>query len=355
MTDSNTATDGPLTSIPNMDGTILEVRNLTKYFPIKRGLLKREVGSVKAVDDVSFNIREGETLGLVGESGCGKTTTGRCIIRLYKPTGGTVTFDGTDVTALKGTQLRQMRRQMQVIFQDPYSSLNPRINCGNIIGEPLVIHKLVKSKSELRERVSNLLTTVGLNPYMADRFPHEFSGGQRQRIGIARALAVRPEFIMCDEPISALDVSIQAQVINLLEELQEQFALTYLFIAHDLSVVRHISDRIGVMYLGHLVEVADRNELYDNPLHPYTKALLSAVPIPDPIIEAQRERVILTGDIPSPLHPPTGCVFHTRCPVAIDDCSAPIPSLIEQGAQNGAGIPALREVSPNHWVACVRV
>ena len=335
---------------------LVDVKNLQMYFPVTSGVVfQKKVADVKAVDDVTFHINRGETFGLVGESGCGKTTTGRCIIRLYQPTGGTVTFDGTDVTALKCAQLRQMRRQMQVIFQDPYSSLNPRINCGNIIGEPLVIHKLVKSKAELRERVSNLLTTVGLNPYMADRFPHEFSGGQRQRIGIARALAVRPEFIMCDEPISALDVSIQAQVINLLEELQEQFALTYLFIAHDLSVVRHISDRIGVMYLGHLVEVADRNELYDNPLHPYTKALLSAVPIPDPIIEQQRERVILTGDIPSPLRPPSGCVFHTRCPVAIDDCSAPTPSLIEQGAQNQGGIPELREVSPNHWVACVRV
>jgi oligopeptide transport system ATP-binding protein len=335
---------------------LVEVKNLKMYFPVTSGIIfQKVVANVKAVDDVSFHVNKRETFGLVGESGCGKTTTGRCIIRLYKPTGGTVSFNGVDVTKLEGARLRQMRRQMQVIFQDPYSSLNPRINCGNIIGEPLVIHKLVKSKSELRERVSNLLTTVGLNPYMADRFPHEFSGGQRQRIGIARALAVRPEFIMCDEPISALDVSIQAQVINLLEELQEQFGLTYLFIAHDLSVVRHISDRIGVMYLGHLVEVADRNELYENPLHPYTKALLSAVPIPDPVIESQRERVILTGDIPSPLRPPSGCVFHTRCPVAIDDCSAPTAPLVEQGSQDEAGIPQLREVAPNHWVACVRV
>lgn len=338
------------------NNVLVEVENLQMYFPVTSGIIfQKHVADVKAVDDISFHINRRETFGLVGESGCGKTTTGRCIIRLYKPTGGKVKFNGVDVTTLGGKQLRQMRRQMQVIFQDPYSSLNPRINCGNIIGEPLVIHKLVKSKSELRERVSDLLNTVGLNPYMADRFPHEFSGGQRQRIGIARALAVRPEFIMCDEPISALDVSIQAQVINLLEELQEQFGLTYLFIAHDLSVVRHISDRIGVMYLGHLVEVANRTELYENPLHPYTRALLSAVPIPDPVIEANRERVILQGDIPSPLRPPSGCVFHTRCPVAIDDCSTPTSNLISQGTQTSTGIPELREVAPQHWVACIRV
>jgi oligopeptide transport system ATP-binding protein len=242
---------------------------------------------------------------------------------------------------MNAQQVRAMRRRMQIIFQDPYSSLNPRMTTGNIVGEPLIVHKLVKSKQEYRQRVAELLTMAGLNPYMADRFPHEFSGGQRQRIGIARALATQPEFIMADEPVSALDVSIQAQIINLLEDLQGQFGLTYLFIAHDLSVVRHISDRVAVMYLGHMVEIAERSELYANPLHPYTKALLSAVPVPDPVVEAQRERIILTGDVPSPLRPPPGCVFHTRCPIMIEDCKA--------------AVPELREISPNHWVACIRV
>jgi oligopeptide transport system ATP-binding protein len=321
---------------------LLEVNNLKMYFPVTSGIIfQRAVAHIKAVDDLSFFVRRGETLGLVGESGCGKTTTGRCILQLYKPTGGQILFEGRDLNALSTRQMRQMRRQMQVIFQDPFSSLNPRMTAGNIIGEPLIVHGLVKSKAEYRDRVSELLQNVGLNPYMADRFPHEFSGGQRQRIGVARALSVDPTFIVCDEPVSALDVSIQAQIINLLEDLQEQFNLTYLFIAHDLSVVRHISDRVAVMYLGRMVEIADRNEIYRNPLHPYTKALLSAVPIPDPVIDSQRERIILTGEVPSPLNPPSGCVFHPRCPIAIDDCSQTIPEL--------------REVEPDHWASCLRV
>ena len=322
------------------EDTILEVKNLKMYFPVGSGFLSRKpVGYVKAVDDVSFTVKRGETLGLVGESGCGKTTTGRCILQLYKPTAGQVIFDGQDLTSMNTKTMRGMRREMQVIFQDPYSSLNPRMTAGNIIGEPLIVHGLVANKTEYRDKVADLLTNVGLNPYMADRFPHEFSGGQRQRIGVARALSVSPKFIVADEPVSALDVSIQAQIINLLEDLQEQFNLTYLFIAHDLSVVRHISDRVGVMYLGHLVEMAERNEIYRNPIHPYTKALLSAVPIPDPVLDAQRERVLLTGEVPSPLNPPSGCVFHPRCPVANDTCSQILPEL--------------REVETNHHSACI--
>ena len=325
----------------NGNEVLLEVRNLKMYFPVTSGIiLARKVADVKAVDDVSFTISRGETLGLVGESGCGKTTTGRTVLQLYKPTSGEVIFEGQNLAELDKSEMRAMRRKMQLIFQDPYGSLNPRMSLGDIVGEPLTVHKLTNTKGEYRDRISELLLVVGLNPAMADRYPHEFSGGQRQRIGIARALAVSPTFIVCDEPVSALDVSIQAQVINLLEELQEQFGLTYLFIAHDLSVVRHISDRVAVMYLGHIVEVADRQELYDNPLHPYTKALLSAVPIPDPIIEAQRERLILTGDVPSPMNPPEGCVFHPRCPIAIDDCKLEMPEL--------------REVTKDHWVACIR-
>ena len=325
---------------PQNDDIILEVKNLKMYFPVGGGFLSRKpVGYVKAVDDLSFVVKRGETLGLVGESGCGKTTTGRCILQLYKPTAGQIIFNGEDLTKLNSKKMRAKRREMQVIFQDPYSSLNPRMTAGNIIGEPLIVHGLVKGKQEYREKVSELLTNVGLNPYMADRFPHEFSGGQRQRIGVARALSVSPSFIVADEPVSALDVSIQAQIINLLEDLQERFNLTYLFIAHDLSVVRHISDRVGVMYLGHLVEMADRNEIYRNPLHPYTKALLSAVPIPDPVLDAQRERVMLSGEVPSPLNPPSGCVFHPRCPVVSDDCSRVLPEL--------------REVEPDHDVACI--
>jgi len=319
---------------------ILEVKNLKMHFPVGSGFLSRKpVGYVKAVDDVSFTVKRGETLGLVGESGCGKTTTGRAILQLYKPTAGQVIFDGQDLTSMNTKTMRGMRREMQVIFQDPYSSLNPRMTAGNIIGEPLIVHGLVANKTEYRDKVADLLTNVGLNPYMADRFPHEFSGGQRQRIGVARALSVSPKFIVADEPVSALDVSIQAQIINLLEDLQEQFNLTYLFIAHDLSVVRHISDRVGVMYLGHMVEMAERNEIYRNPIHPYTKALLSAVPIPDPVLDAQRERVLLTGEVPSPLNPPSGCVFHPRCPVANDTCSQILPEL--------------REVETNHYSACI--
>ncbi|MCH8061562.1 MAG: dipeptide ABC transporter ATP-binding protein [Chloroflexi bacterium] len=322
--------------------TLLEVKNLKMYFPVTSGIIfQRTIAEVKAVDDVTFTIKRGETLGLVGESGCGKTTTGRCILQLYKSTAGEIIFEGQNLNNLDNRSMREMRKKIQVIFQDPYGSLNPRMTCGDIVGEPLIVHKLTSGKGEFRDKVSDLLQTVGLNPYMADRYPHEFSGGQRQRIGIARALAVNPSFIVCDEPVSALDVSIQAQVINLLEDLQDQFGLTYLFIAHDLSVVRHISNRIAVMYLGHIVEIADRIELYQNPLHPYTKALLSAVPIPDPVVEAQRERIILTGDVPSPMNPPQGCVFHTRCPVAIEDCQLEMPEL--------------QEVAPDHWVACIRV
>ncbi|MEE2884292.1 MAG: dipeptide ABC transporter ATP-binding protein [Chloroflexota bacterium] len=330
----------PVSEVKTGDN-LLEVKDLKMYFPVTSGIiLQKKIADVKAVDGVTFNIKKGETLGLVGESGCGKTTTGRAILQLYKPTAGSIMFEGKDLTALSGKEMRAMRRQIQVIFQDPYGSLNPRMTCGDIVGEPLTVHKLTDNKADYRARVEYLLDTVGLNPYMADRYPHEFSGGQRQRIGIARALAVEPKFIVCDEPVSALDVSIQAQVINLLEDLQSKFNLTYLFIAHDLSVVRHISDRVAVMYLGHIVELADRNELYDNPLHPYTRALLSAVPIPDPIVEAGRERIILTGDVPSPMDPPPGCVFHTRCPIAIDDCQAEMPQL--------------REVTPGHWVSCIR-
>ena len=320
---------------------LLEVKNLKMHFPVTAGIIfQRAVAHIKAVDGVSFFVRRGETLGLVGESGCGKTTTGRCILQLYRPTDGQVIFDGQELTGLSTRQMRTMRRRMQVIFQDPYSSLNPRMTAGNIIGEPLIVHGLVNSKDEYKDRVAELLQNVGLNPYMADRFPHEFSGGQRQRIGVARALSVDPSFIVCDEPVSALDVSIQAQIVNLLEDLQERFDLTYLFIAHDLSVVRHISNRVAVMYLGHIVEIADRNEIYRSPLHPYTRALLSAVPIPDPIIDAQRERILLSGEVPSPLNPPSGCVFHPRCPIAIDSCSEVTPEL--------------REVDSNHWAACIR-
>jgi oligopeptide transport system ATP-binding protein len=324
---------------PSANGQhLLDVRGLKKYFPITQGILiQRKVADVKAVDGVSFFVNEGETLGLVGESGCGKSTTGRTILQLYKPTEGEVLFRGRDLAKLSGEELRKMRADMQMIFQDPYASLNPRMTVGDIIAEPLEVHNIAKGK-EKKERVQELLQVVGLNPYFINRYPHEFSGGQRQRIGIARALAVNPDFIVCDEPISALDVSIQAQVINLLEELQEKFHLTYLFIAHDLSVVRHISDRVAVMYLGKIMELTDRKALYENPLHPYTRALLSAVPIPDPIIEEKRERIILVGDVPSPIKPPSGCRFHTRCPLAI-----PICKQVE---------PEWRDVGNNHFVAC---
>jgi oligopeptide transport system ATP-binding protein len=320
------------------DEVLLRVDNLVKHFPITRGILvQRQVGAVHAVDGITFDIHRGETLGLVGESGCGKSTTGRTILQLYRPTSGSVQFGDVDLVQLKGEDLRKTRRKMQMIFQDPYASLNPRMTVGEIVGEPLVVHKIASQK-EINERVANLLELVGLNPSFANRYPHEFSGGQRQRIGVARALALQPSFIVCDEPISALDVSIQAQVVNLLEDLQKQFNLTYLFIAHDLSMVRHISDRVAVMYLGVIVELADRNELYDNPLHPYTQALLSAVPIPDPIIEEKRERTILTGDVPSPVNPPSGCRFRTRCPIAEAICAETRPDW--------------REMRPGHYVAC---
>ncbi|MBG94256.1 MAG: peptide ABC transporter substrate-binding protein [Chloroflexi bacterium] len=334
---------------------LLEVSNMKMYFPVTAGMIwKKKVADIKALDGVSFEVKRGETLGLVGESGCGKTTTGRCILQLYKPTAGSVKFDGQELTTMNAAGLRAARRRMQIIFQDPYGSLNPRMSAGNIIGEPLLIHKMTQSKAEWRDRVAELLTIVGLNPAMADRFPHEFSGGQRQRIGIARALAVNPDFIVCDEPVSALDVSIQAQVINLMEDLRAQFDLTLLFIAHDLSVVRHISDRIAVMYLGHIVEIAERLELYENPLHPYTQALLSAVPIPDPSVEAARDRTVLQGDVPSPIRPPEGCVFHTRCPIAIDECHQPdVLRTHEMGSPEG--FPGLRDVGNGHQVACIRV
>ena len=317
---------------------LVRVKGLKMYFPITQGIIfQRRVGDIRAVDGISFNVRRRETLGLVGESGCGKSTTGRAILQLYRPTAGDVEFDGQSLVKMKGEPLRRMRRRMQMIFQDPYASLNPRMTVGNIIGEPLDVHNIMSSR-ERRERVQELLQIVGLNPYFVNRYPHEFSGGQRQRIGVARALAVRPEFIVCDEPISALDVSIQAQIINLLEELQEEFGLTYLFIAHDLSVVRHISDRVAVMYLGKLVELTDRATLYENPLHPYTKALLSAVPIPDPVVEDQRRRTILKGEVPSPANPPSGCNFHTRCPSKLPVCDQVDPEW--------------QDVGGGHWVAC---
>lgn len=321
---------------------VLEVRNLKVHFPVTRGLiLQRKVGAVKAVDDVSFAIQAGETLGLVGESGSGKTTIGRAILKLTKLTSGQIMFEGRDLATLGNVQMKKMRQRLGIVFQDPYGALHPRMKAGSIVGEALIVHNLVKSKQEYRERVVHLLETVGLNPDMASRYPHEFSGGQRQRIGVARAIAAHPSVIVLDEPVSALDVSIQAQIINLLEDLQAEFNLAYLFIAHDLSVVRHISDRIAVMYLGKIVEIASREELYENPLHPYTRALLSAVPIPDPIFDRRRERTVLRGDIPSPLNPPSGCVFHTRCPIATEECSGDVPEL--------------REIEPGHWVACIKV
>jgi peptide/nickel transport system ATP-binding protein/oligopeptide transport system ATP-binding protein len=314
---------------------LLEVKNLVKYFPVRSGVLQRTVAAVKAVDGVSFTVKEGETLGLVGESGCGKTTTGRSILRLIEPTSGELYFDGVDVLKLRGSELKNMRRRMQIIFQDPYASLDPRLPVGASIAEGLKIHN-IGSKKERDEIVINNLRKVGMEAYHASRFPHEFSGGQRQRIGIARALSLNPDFIVCDEPISALDVSIQAQVLNLLEDLQNELGLTYLFIAHNLSVVEHISDRVAVMYLGKIVEIAPRDELYRNPLHPYTQALMSAIPMPDPSLK--RKRIILQGDVPSPVNPPSGCHFHPRCPVAIAEC--PLKE------------PPLTEITPGHWAAC---
>ena len=332
-------------SAGRQNNVLLDVRDLKMYFPVTSGILfQRKLADVKAVDGISFAIRQGETLGLVGESGCGKTTAGRCILMLHEPTSGEITFEGHNFIKMKGGEIRRMRRRMQMIFQDPYASLNPRMTVGSTIGEPLVVHGLAGGRKGRRERVQELMRVVGLNPYYTSRYPHEFSGGQRQRIGIARALAVQPSFVVCDEPISALDVSIQAQIINLLEELQDEFNLTYLFIAHDLSVVRHISDRVAVMYLGKLMELADRAELYENALHPYTKALLSAIPIPDPVVEAKRERIILTGDVPSPMRPPPGCVFHTRCPIVVGECRERIPEWRNVGTSR-----------KEHWVACHRV
>ncbi|WP_110516749.1 ABC transporter ATP-binding protein [Herpetosiphon llansteffanensis] len=319
---------------------LLDINGLKMHFPVKsNGLLRRTVGAVKAVDGLSFSVKRGETLGLVGESGCGKSTTGRAILQLHRPTAGTVNFDGKELTKLNGEAMRQMRRKVQIIFQDPYASLNPRMTVGDIVGEPIRVHNLRTGK-EVRTRVEELLRVVGLNPYFINRYPHEFSGGQRQRIGIARALAVEPDFIVCDEPVSALDVSIQAQIINLLQDLQGQFGLTYLFIAHNLSVVKHISDRVAVMYLGKMVELAPSKQLYANPMHPYTQALLSAVPIPDPEVEKQRQRIILQGDVPSPLNPPSGCHFHTRCPIVIDKCKVEDPPFQDYGG--------------GHFVACWR-
>jgi oligopeptide/dipeptide ABC transporter ATP-binding protein len=315
---------------------LLEVRDLVKHYPVSSGFLGRQVGLVRAVDGVSFTIRRGETLGLVGESGCGKTTTGRCILQLERPTSGSVRFEGQELTTLSPAALRAVRRRIQVIFQDPYSSLNPRMTVSQIVGEPLLVHRLVPDAGAQAARVQELLRQVGLLPQHGRRYPHELSGGQRQRVGIARALALEPSLIICDEPVSALDVSIQAQIINLLEDLQRELGLTYLFVAHDLSVVRHISDRVVVMYLGRIVEIADRQALYEAPRHPYTQALLSAVPIPDPVVEAQRERVVLAGEVPSPLHPPHGCAFHPRCPIAVEDCHRIRPDLRDLGAGHQA-------------------
>jgi oligopeptide transport system ATP-binding protein len=316
---------------------ILRVENLKKHFPIMRGMFRRQVGAVKAVDGVSFDVHRGETLGLVGESGCGKSTTGRVILQLYPVTAGNIIFEGQDVTQLRGEALRSIRPRMQMIFQDPHASLNPRMTVGSIVSEPLSEHSVASGK-ERRERVEELLRLVGMDPTFANRYPHEFSGGQRQRIGIARALALNPAFIVCDEPIAALDVSIQAQVVNLLDQLQEELGLTYLFISHDLSMIRHNCDRVAVMYLGKVMELASRGDVYADPLHPYTQALLSAVPIPDPVLEEKRERIILTGDVPNPANPPPGCVFSTRCPIAVERCFHEVPEW--------------RELRPKHGVAC---
>jgi oligopeptide transport system ATP-binding protein len=327
---------------PLLEAPLLEVRGLHMHFPISHGtLLRRQIGEVKAIDGVDFSLRRGETLGLVGESGCGKTTTGRCILQLERPTAGEILYDGVDINALPAGQRRALRRRIQVIFQDPYSSLNPRMKVGDIIGEPIHVHRLVPDAARRVQRVRELLSICGLDPSFADRYPHEMSGGQRQRVGIARALALEPEFIVCDEAVSALDVSIQAQVINLLEDLRERFGLTYLFIAHDLSVVRHLCQRVAVMYLGRIVELASCDELFDNPLHPYTRALLAAVPVPDPTIEAGRAFQPVRGEVPSPISPPNGCVFHPRCPIAVAGCRR--------------ARPELRELRPGHWVACSEV
>ena len=321
---------------------LVEIRNLKKYFPVTEGIvIQKTVAEVKAIDDISFKILKGETLGLVGESGCGKTTTGRCILQLERPTSGQIIYDGTDMGTVDRRELNKLRQRIQVIFQDPYSSLNPRMKIGQIISEPMRVHGIEPDPATRNKRVDELLSVCGLSPKMADRYPHEMSGGQRQRVGIARALSLNPEFIVCDEAVSALDVSIQAQVINLLEDLRDEFDLTYLFIAHDLSVVRHLCHRVAVMYLGKLVELAECDELFDNPLNPYTQALLGSVPIPDPEIERQREHRVIQGEVPSPMNPPSGCVFHPRCPKAVENCKEEIPGL--------------REIKPGHWVACTEV
>jgi peptide/nickel transport system ATP-binding protein len=321
---------------------ILDVKDLKMYFPVTRGLMRKKVADIKAVDGITFKLKKGETLGLVGESGCGKTTVGRCVIRSYQPTSGTIIFEGLDISSLPERKIRPLRRKVSIIFQDPYSSLDPRQSAASIVGEPLKVHHVVRGRSDYTARVEKLFRTVGLDPSMMSRFPHEFSGGQRQRIGIARALACEPSLIVCDEPISALDVSIQAQIINLLQDLKEGLkGLAYIFIAHDLSVVKHISDRIAVMYLGHIVELTTPKMLYGNPLHPYTRALLSAVPVPDPDVEETRERIILKGEVPTPLNPPAGCVFHTRCFQATPECSKIAPTLVDKGG--------------GHEVACIRV
>jgi oligopeptide transport system ATP-binding protein len=327
---------------PHAGDILLSVRGLKMHFPVFEGALFRKViGHVKAVDGVDFDIRRGETLGLVGESGCGKTTTGRCILQLERPSAGQILFNGKNLAELDRNAMRAMRSRVQVIFQDPYSSLNPRMTVGDIIGEPMKVHGTEPDSAKRDRRVRELLHIVGLNPRFADRYPHEMSGGQRQRVGIARALSLQPEFIVCDEAISALDVSIQAQIINLLEDLRDKFNLTYLFIAHDLSVVRHLCHRVAVMYLGKVVELAECDELFDNPMHPYTRALLNAVPIPDPEVEANRPHQVIQGEVPSPINPPSGCVFHPRCTLAVDGCKA--------------AIPGLRELRPGHWVACTEV
>ena len=321
---------------------LVEIKNLKKYFPVTEGIvIQSTVAEVKAIDDISFKILKGETLGLVGESGCGKTTTGRCILQLERPTSGQIIYDGTDMDTVDRRELNKLRQRIQVIFQDPYSSLNPRMKIGQIISEPMRVHGIEPDPVTRNKRVGELLSVCGLSPKMADRYPHEMSGGQRQRVGIARALSLNPEFIVCDEAVSALDVSIQAQVINLLEDLRDEFDLTYLFIAHDLSVVRHLCHRVAVMYLGKLVELAECDELFDNPLNPYTQALLGSVPIPDPEIERQREHRVIEGEVPSPMNPPSGCVFHPRCPKAVENCKEEIPEL--------------REIKPGHWVACTEV
>jgi oligopeptide/dipeptide ABC transporter ATP-binding protein len=322
------------------DKNFLEVKNLKMYFPVTTGIMRKHVGDVKAVDNISFQIQNGETLGLVGESGCGKTTVGRCILKIYTPTEGQIFFEGRNIFKLPQNQVKLIRRKMQLVFQDPYDSLDPRQSAGSIVGEPLTVHHLCRTANEYKDRIEELFITVGLDPRMRGRYPHEFSGGQRQRIGIARALACNPSFIVCDEPISALDVSIQAQIINLLQELQDRLKISYLFIAHDLSVVRHISNRVAVMYLGRIVEITGWKELYENPVHPYSKALLSAVPVPDPWVEEKRERIILKGDVPSPLNPPDGCSFYPRCWLATEECSKTVPQL--------------RLINAGHEVACNR-